>query len=237
MTDAVLDAVTASVDKGSTATPTQSHTPTGTPTGAIIYIGWVDTNGRTLDSVTYAGNACTLISSQVTSGGFWKIAAFKIGNPTSGVQTVAWNFSGVLSHGSCAKITTLTGGDTTDPVEAFATAADASTSPSVAVTSVAGSLVLDCMAIQGFPSDAAGAGQTKDIDVAIGGSHNILGSWESASGTSTTMDWTLGTGLAWRTIGVSCKPGGGGGGTTRGTPFGHRGTTFNGGRTFHGIIQ
>lgn len=30
---------------------------------------------------------------------------------------------------------------------------------------------------------------------------------------------------------------GGGGGTTRGTPFGHRGTAFNGGRTFHGIIQ
>lgn len=26
-------------------------------------------------------------------------------------------------------------------------------------------------------------------------------------------------------------------GTTRGTPFGHRGTAFNGGRTFHGIIQ
>jgi hypothetical protein len=28
-----------------------------------------------------------------------------------------------------------------------------------------------------------------------------------------------------------------GGGTTRGTPFGHRGTAFNGGRTYHGIIQ
>jgi hypothetical protein len=28
-----------------------------------------------------------------------------------------------------------------------------------------------------------------------------------------------------------------GGGTTRGTPFGHRGTAFNGGRTFHGVIQ
>ncbi|MFZ9156024.1 MAG: hypothetical protein ACO22A_06700, partial [Schleiferiaceae bacterium] len=28
-----------------------------------------------------------------------------------------------------------------------------------------------------------------------------------------------------------------GGATTRGTPFGHRGTAFNGGRTFHGIIQ
>lgn len=31
--------------------------------------------------------------------------------------------------------------------------------------------------------------------------------------------------------------GGGGPTTTRGTPFGHRGTAFNGGRTFHGIIQ
>jgi hypothetical protein len=30
---------------------------------------------------------------------------------------------------------------------------------------------------------------------------------------------------------------GGGGGATRGTPFGNRGTAFNGGRTFHGIIQ
>lgn len=29
----------------------------------------------------------------------------------------------------------------------------------------------------------------------------------------------------------------GGGAATRGTPFGHRGTAFNGGRTFHGIIQ
>lgn len=28
-----------------------------------------------------------------------------------------------------------------------------------------------------------------------------------------------------------------GGGTTRGTPFGHRGTAFNGGRVLHGIIQ
>lgn len=28
-----------------------------------------------------------------------------------------------------------------------------------------------------------------------------------------------------------------GGGTTRGTPFGHRSTAFNGGRTFHGVIQ
>lgn len=36
---------------------------------------------------------------------------------------------------------------------------------------------------------------------------------------------------------VVYKEAGGGGGTTRGTPFGHRGTAFNGGRTFHGIIQ
>lgn len=30
---------------------------------------------------------------------------------------------------------------------------------------------------------------------------------------------------------------GGGAAATRGTPFGHRGTAFNGGRTFHGIVQ
>lgn len=38
-------------------------------------------------------------------------------------------------------------------------------------------------------------------------------------------------------VAVEIKNDGAGGATTRGTPFGHRGTAFNGGRTFHGIIN
>ena len=48
--------------------------------------------------------------------------------------------------------------------------------------------------------------------------------------------WTFGSSVGWPAC-VSEWEAAAGGGTTRGTPFGHRGTAFNGGRTFHGIIQ
>jgi hypothetical protein len=54
-------------------------------------------------------------------------------------------------------------------------------------------------------------------------------------GFSTDVDGATRTG-SWD-IGFDEITAGGGGVTTRGTPFGHRGTAFNGGRTFHGIIQ
>lgn len=44
-------------------------------------------------------------------------------------------------------------------------------------------------------------------------------------GTGATMDNWVGGNITY------------GGSTTRGMPFGHKGTAFNGGRTFHGIIQ
>lgn len=56
-----------------------------------------------------------------------------------------------------------------------------------------------------------------------------IASWSTAMGGSVD---------GWVAVAAAFQgAGGGGGGTTRGTPFGHRGTAFNGGRTFHGIIQ
>ena len=57
----------------------------------------------------------------------------------------------------------------------------------------------------------------------------------AAGGITLTHGWT-GTPNTWMICAVAYKPAGGAA-TTRGTPFGHRGTAFNGGRTFHGIIQ
>lgn len=58
-----------------------------------------------------------------------------------------------------------------------------------------------------------------------------------SSGVATTANFNGGGAAAdwqWAQIIVRAAAGGA---TTRGTPFGHRGTAFNGGRTFHGIIQ
>lgn len=61
------------------------------------------------------------------------------------------------------------------------------------------------------------------------------------AGTYTSGDWTVSRSGTDNQDGVVflavIQPPAAGGGTTRGTPFGHRGTAFNGGRTFHGIIQ
>lgn len=59
------------------------------------------------------------------------------------------------------------------------------------------------------------------------------------SGTSLFLEWGTTSGssltclshIGWEFVSS------GGGSTTRGTPFGHRGTAFNGGRTFNGILQ
>jgi hypothetical protein len=63
---------------------------------------------------------------------------------------------------------------------------------------------------------------------------------QQATAAAIDLTWTLSSGTTLIETAVASfkfSGGGGGGGTTRGTPFGHRGTAFNGGRTFHGIIN
>lgn len=59
---------------------------------------------------------------------------------------------------------------------------------------------------------------------------------QSGSG-SLTASGTLSSSVEWIAQLAIFNEVGGSGGTSRGTPFGHRGTAFNGGRTFNGILQ
>lgn len=118
---------------------------------------------------------------------------------------------------------------------------------SLTITSNAADLaVAACWGVDGS-ADNTGIGvvtgtSRQEADNVGGFGFESGGLGENAGGVTSVPAWLFTetgaeTMSSWGMLGDSYVGATGGAAATRGTPFGHRGTAFNGGRTFHGIIQ
>lgn len=181
---------------------TVAHTPSGVD--RIVFAWLMIENTITNLSVTYGGNAMTLVDSITTTNA--AVHLYKYVNPPLTSQNCAATWTGnatgwlqVISYSNVNQFIPL---GTTSKASS-----NSSTTPSVTVTSAVGELVIDGVSAH-VAFTATGAGQTVKITEAT--VVNVRGS-EEAGAASVVMDWTLGSASNWASIGVSLKPSPGGG--------------------------
>lgn len=211
----------------SSATITFTHTPVGTPSAAGVAIGWVDTGGQAISSVTYGGTTCTQVGTVQVSptSAFWKTAVFGLANPASGAQTVTVTFAAALSHGGSAVAVTVTGSDTTTCFSSNNQGGGTASQSDVTVSSIsANELVIDIMSNASSLLSSYGANQTEIINTAPT-SGVVLGSRKASTGTSETMTITIQGNAEWAHSAASFKISGGATATNRiFFPYGSDGT-------------
>lgn len=158
-----FDAAGGSVGSASPGTATASHTHTmGSVTNGIAFVAVYNQNTGGLSSVTFGGNAMTLIGSKQDSGSNI-VYLYVILNPSSGANTVSVTRSSTTgfmfllssSYSGAAQTTT----------------ADATTSGNATATSLTGTLTTianNCWTIMiasaANGSQAAGSGSTRRVD-------------------------------------------------------------------------
>jgi hypothetical protein len=177
-----------------------------------------------------------------------RMAMFEAINVASGTRTVTATFSAssTFRYASSVKVS----GSDANPAQAvvFTSNKDGTW------TSATDNMASGSLTPTGQPAGVIGWGGTiyNGRSIAAGTGYTDLGAlsaWDSANGDTSRLEWKRVTstvnspvtftlsgsegGFVW---GVVVGEAAAGGGATRGTPFGHRGTAFNGGRTFHGIL-
>ena len=173
--------------------------PSGT--NRILLVGTTTSSGFNFlgATVTFAGihlSKATGVENTVKSALWYLI------NPpivTGDVVLTAGSGSGDIAMGAA----TYTGVDGNTPFGSSATATGTSTTASVAVTSAANELVVDVVAANNATL-SVGASQTSRWNTAVSGSVRGAHSQE-AGAASVTMSWTVGSSVAWATLGVALK--------------------------------
>lgn len=156
--------------------------------------------------ITYNAVAFTSIGGIDTGSGDpshcsqWRLIA-----PATGANNVVVTFGGSVVA-VCGAVSATAVHQTT-MVGAQATANGISTTPSVSVVSISGELVADNMTTweDGSGSPTVGSGQTERWNDITQADVDGMGSTEPATGSSTTMSWTLGGFDEWGICGVAFK--------------------------------
>lgn len=186
-----------------------SHTCTGSDLLLLVAVTMRRINSATVDDVTYNGVSMTLVTTATSGSRYAEL--WRLAGPATGSNTVAVSLSTTEQEVS-AGVMSFTGVDQTTPVGTAATATGSGTTPSVAVSSTTGELVVDALAIENAGTLSVGAGQTSRYNTfGAGGWNKHAGSTEPGA-VSTTMSWSDTVGGEWAIIGVPMKPATGGGG-------------------------
>jgi len=191
-------------------TLTFSHT-VGARNNRLLVVGTVSlgSSGNYAQGVTYNGVsmaeltdtraniASTSPSSSYLSSTMWYLVA-----PATGANNVVVTHTG--SPRVRATAVSLQGVNQSTPVENGTSATGTSTTPSVAVTTQDDDWVVDMMSYGATGGATAGASQTERTEI-NGGLHSAASSTEEATGTSTTMSWTI-TSDEWTASAVAVNP-------------------------------
>lgn len=183
------------------AVVTFSHTVSGSDTYLLVGAWTLAGSLFTLDSITYNGDALVLVSS-TTDGPY----LYGLANPDAGTHNVVITFSGSAGLSTGQSIS-FTGVDQTEPVGWTFSQTGSGTSVSKDATSTANAMVADLIfGGNGVGQDAAaGGGQTEYGEPYLA----MKGSYELATGASTTMSWTLNDSVTWAHLGATLCPVGG----------------------------
>lgn len=193
----------------------------GTNRLLLAGMGWSAATPPNYSSVKWGGSGGTSLTQVGTTVAlnFGKCAMARLIAPTAASQTLFGSLSGTTDE-MCLGGASWTGIDQTTPLGTSNSATGTSTAPSVNVTSVSGDTVQDMM--------YAGTGNSTNIikdatqtliweQESIGSAPSLNGggeSYEVASGTSTTMSWSIPESQDWVIMGVALKDVAAGGGTT-----------------------
>ena len=198
-----------------------------------------------MSSLSIGGQALTLAKNvaQGTDAAACGVA-YRV-SPATGSQTLAWAWSGsgAVEEGGQLVIAFVKGINTASPVaDSQATADEAAgpTTESVTLSTPAGTEFCVGVVSSYDPTTPNGAPASSDQVVDLNDSlHNNYMQdlfHETTTDTPTTVMNGTGSYASLAAIAFNVA-GGGGGAATRGAPFGHRGTAFNGGKTLQGILQ
>ena len=184
-----------------------SHT-TGSGSNRLLLVG-VSFNGsaaRTVSSVTFNSIALSLVGTSYQSNSrrveIWRLVAPTASTTANVVVTFA---AGTGTLYAVAGAMTFAGVNQCNPLGTFLSATGAASPVSVVPTTVADDLVFDTV-VAGDSTLAFGPGQAEQWNASQGTNVRGSASTETASGTSTTMDWTMGTSGAWASGAVPIKP-------------------------------
>jgi uncharacterized repeat protein (TIGR01451 family) len=194
---------------GNVASVSWTHT-VGSGTNRILIVGVsLRTGNVAIGSVTFAGTPllqlalCNRSDSQNSTSMWYLLAPTPTVNGTI-LVTIAGGQTGAIAAGSIS----FTGVTQSAPTGTFCTEGNTSTAVSVAVPSAAGQVVLDTISANGDAKTlvAGGAPQSGEWSIvsgtAAGGESASGGSIQTATGTTTTMNWTLGAKKPWSYLAV-----------------------------------
>lgn len=196
-------------DAGVTTNVTFSYTVSTGADFLLVAAVLGQNSSPTFTGATFNGDAMFLIGHQADALGQHRSALFGLRAPdvatgnvvvsTSGTNDLVWGWarslSGVEQASDAASYRTFVGGNESG-----------GGSPSLNVTSQSGDMVVDVVGAL-FGTMVVGADQTDHTNSSPGGSSRHVCSYESATGSSTTMSWT-GTSF-WAHGAVALVPAGG----------------------------
>lgn len=185
--------------------------------------------GNYVDDVTIAaGNAAE----------HGKTTIRRMQNTSTSALTVTCTL-GASSTGTL-KCFELTGADTTNAYDSSASDGTDGGAHSITITTVANNCTIISAGTHYPGTSIADAGFTASFTEHAGSFAYHFGEYKADAGTAgaNTLDYEIPSARDYHTMAaVAYKPAAGGGGTTRGTPFGGRGNAFNGGRILQGVIR
>lgn len=209
---AIAHDVTSTFSANSASSISGTHTPTSVTNGFVkICVSWQSGTLGTLDTVTYGGNAATLVDGQTeTSSTDKRIEMWRYVGPVGGGSTVTATLNGTKNDIRMS-VTTYTGVHQGAPLGTQVKSNTFSSTPSTVVSSAAGELVVDC-GLTGASAGTitVGAGQTQRANFGDATNHQHLGSEETGAA-SVTMSWSGGAAFLSALVGVPLKPAAAGG--------------------------
>ena len=203
-----LDAVSSVTDDGVNPL-TFSHT-VGTGSNRLLLVGvsWAISGEDPQDilSVTYGGSPMTEVD-YMEGGQNRRVAIYSLVAPVSGTANVVITFTDLVNP--VAGAVSFTGVDQSTPLGTANTAnggQDGTTEATVNVDTEAGDLAFAVVAAGSTPTVGAGQSPLWSLATSTGNIVRGAGSTELASGTTTTMSWTLASQATWGLVAVPIKP-------------------------------
>lgn len=183
---------------------TCAHTVSGSNRELVNWVSWYHW-ASTLSGSAYNGVSLTAIPSGSAANGQYHIDGLHLIAPATGTNNLVATFSGSVYDVGMGSVS-FTGADQTTPLGTAVTATGTSTTPSVTVSSAAGEIVVDGLAIIHGGTLTVGGSQTQRWnEIALAGTIKYAGSTQGGAA-STTNTWTNSTSQVWAQGAVPVKP-------------------------------
>jgi hypothetical protein len=179
---------------------------TGTSRALLVGISYLNANNRAVSSITYGGQAMTLVGDlNYNNGGstyYTRVYIYRLIAPLTGSNTLSVTWSGALSQGAVVGAIVYNGVNQTTPTGTFASASGNSTTPSVTVTGATGRLMFAVVSGQTTSAYSVTGGGTQ-LWNSMPYSGQTAGNAQSRPGAaSVNLTWS-GSNSRWAAAGVS----------------------------------